>query len=189
MTNVIDAVESLSSAAPDWHSAEATHQSITSGPLWSPVLRQRLATIRKSRLSRDLLIKRAARLSDAQPRSVVLLSVISHFALTIASEDRPSSEEILTVTQRVVDQLATTSSASATGRVDSMYAVGLSAVIRVGCMVGPSTRERLGQAYDLLKLTTTCRHSELQREIVSCDCTGYGLSWSDTTRYVGFFLV
>lgn len=167
MSSILDAVQLLLSSATDKRAAEAIHQSISSGPLWSLALRHRLGATRQTAPICDLLVQRTTSLSAGDPQCVVMLSVISHFVTTIASTDPHSSEEVMTAMQGVIDQLATTSSASASGNIDSMYAVGLSALIRVGRTISPSIRERLGQTYGLLHWNSKCQHDELCREIAS----------------------
>lgn len=167
MSSALDAVQSLLSSAPDRQAAGAIHQSISVGPLWSSAMRQRLGTIKQSRPVCELLVQRTMALPAADPHCVVMLSVISQFVTTLGCMDTRSSEEVLTAMQRVIDQLATTSSASISGTIDHLYAVGLSALVRVGCTISPSTRERLGQTYDLMSWSTRCHHGELRRGIVS----------------------
>lgn len=167
VSSTLDAVQFLLSAAQDRRASETIHHAISSGPLWSSPLRQRLGTIRQMRPICELLVQRTNALSPSEPYCVVILSVISHFITTIGCMDSPSSEEVMKAMQRVIDQVATTSSASVSGSIDHLYAIGLSALIRVGRTIGSSTRGRLGQTYDLLGWSTTCQHGELRREIVS----------------------
>lgn len=174
MSAILDAVQSLLSSAHDRRATDAVHQSISSGPLWSLELRQRLATIRQTRSIHKLLVQRTHSLSATDPHAAAVLSVISHYTSTIGRSDQDSREEIMTAMQRIIDQLATTSSSSTPGSIDLLFAVGLSALIRVGRAISPSIREQLGRAYGLMGWSASCPHDELRREIVSHERTPYG---------------